>query len=588
MAIPVLTAGLTLLLAFSPETWTSIMVGAALTFAIAYVIYKLQQRETSLHKQDHDAKLERIEKLHAQDSEKIRVLYELIIKTQKGSLGEVETTLLEQQIEQAADKISETDSEQAQALKAIAGKDKGKADDLLDRITRREHDLAEVYQLRALNEYRHGNYNEAIKWNRKILELEPDNFDALAELIQCLNKTARKEEARELATSKLKELESQNPPDNARAFTLLFRIIDSYDTYSEAGLVEPYILQAREVAVKTFGEESHQMAMVYKELGNLYHSRVQYPKSEEYFLKALQCKDLSTDKAQSNRTSTLNALGILYNTLGRYPEALAAFTEGYERTAAVLGREHPTLIYFLLGMGTIQCYTGKLDEAERSFIEARRLARERMGTQHTLYQSSTFNLSSVRINQGRYDEGEALIRELIEAHASSGKPDDIYLARQLDSLGRILSIQQKYEEAEEVVRKSLAIWEKFSNPDDPSYLGCLGNLALIHKRQGKYREAETLYLRVLETLDRHGIETVLLGGTLIHLADTYELQEQYDKAEPLYARAVRLAETKYPDSNSHAKYMEYYATILEKLGRKEEASTWQARSDKLKARMEAK
>jgi len=385
------------------EVWLSIFIGILASLLIAYIIYRLQKKETTIHKQEHDAKLNEIRELHLQDSEKIRVLYELILQSQKGSLGEAESTVLEQQIEAAADNITDSDSDHAQALKAIADKDKDKADDLLDKIAQREHDLAEVYHLRAINEYRHGNYQEALKWCRKILELEPDNFEALADLIQNLNKTDQHNEARELALAKLNELEQEAEPDNEKAFSLLSRIISSIDTSVEPEQVGPYIFKAMELAQRVYGEQSHQVASIHKELGLYYQAKQQYQESEEALLKALASKDLSSDKAKSNHNWTLNALGILYNELGRYQEALDCFQQCYDSTAAVLGTDHPTIIYSLLGLGTINCYLGNMTEAERCFRQAREVGINRLGKKHKLAQSSTYNLTTILVNQGQSD-----------------------------------------------------------------------------------------------------------------------------------------------------------------------------------------
>ncbi len=53
----------------------SIVIGALVTLIIGYIIYRIQKKENTLHKQDHDARLEEIKLLHQQDSEKIKVLY---------------------------------------------------------------------------------------------------------------------------------------------------------------------------------------------------------------------------------------------------------------------------------------------------------------------------------------------------------------------------------------------------------------------------------------------------------------------------------------------------------------------------------
>jgi ABC-type nickel/cobalt efflux system permease component RcnA len=191
----VLVSKLLSAISFSSEVWMSILMGAVVTLIIAYIIYRIQKKESKIHKQDHDAKLERIEQLHLQDSEKIKVLYELIIQSQRGSIGESEAANLEQRIEDAADRINEQDSDKAQALKAIAEKDKPEADALLDKLAKYEHDLEELYNLHALNEHRHGNYNESAVWLEKLVELKPDDNEYRQRLFNDTNSAGHYDKA---------------------------------------------------------------------------------------------------------------------------------------------------------------------------------------------------------------------------------------------------------------------------------------------------------------------------------------------------------------------------------------------------------
>ena len=71
-----------------------------------------------------------------------------------------------------------------------------------------------------------------------------------------------------------------------------------------------------------------------------------------------------------------------------------------------------------------------------------------------------------------------------------------------------------------------------------------------------------------------------MAGSLNNLAACYHFQGQYAQAEPLYQRALNILQKSLPaDHPNLATGMENYATLLEKLGRKEEAQQWHAKAE---------
>jgi tetratricopeptide (TPR) repeat protein len=370
-------------LSFSTEVWMSLLLGAVVTLIIAYIIYRVQKKETIIHKQDHDAKLEEIKLLHQQDSEKIKVLYELILQSQRGSLGELEAEVLEQKIEVAAEQITEQDSDKAKALKAIADKDKSEADNLLDKIAEQEHNLLELYILRAMNEYRNGSYAEAVRWCRKIVELEPDDFDALMQLLVNLNEADNGQEAREIAIRKLDSLKPTDPEYNEKNYRLLDKIILSYDMEFESEQVEPYIFRYMELAKQKYGEQSSQMGRVYNELGRLYHMKKLYKESETSYLKSIAINE-AVDK-DNEPYVPLGNLAALYSDQKRHQEALALLDRTYQIISTSLGEEHPSLFYPLFYRARNYLELGRYQEAETFFLKAKDIVVNKLGTDHQTY-----------------------------------------------------------------------------------------------------------------------------------------------------------------------------------------------------------
>ena len=80
-------------------------------------------------------------------------------------------------------------------------------------------------------------------------------------------------------------------------------------------------------------------------------------------------------------------------------------------------------------------------------------------------------------------------------------------------------------------------------PDHPDTALSLNNLAVLYDNQGKYDKAEPLYQRALTIREKVlGPDHPDTATSLNNLAVLYDNQGKYDKAEPLYQRALTIYE----------------------------------------------
>jgi tetratricopeptide (TPR) repeat protein len=99
-----------------------------------------------------------------------------------------------------------------------------------------------------------------------------------------------------------------------------------------------------------------------------------------------------------------------------------------------------------------------------------------------------------------------------------------------------------YAEAAKQFREAVTEAERFG-PRDPRLAASLYNLALAHYHQGNYAEADPLYQRALGVAEgAWGPENPALARYLIGLADLRRLRGSYAEAERLYRRALAVRE----------------------------------------------
>ena len=89
----------------------------------------------------------------------------------------------------------------------------------------------------------------------------------------------------------------------------------------------------------------------------------------------------------------------------------------------------------------------------------------------------------------------------------------------------------------------MEIWEKQLGPDHPDVALGLNNLGLLYNNLGDYDKAEPLYKRALEIWEKQlGPDHPQVAIRLNNLGLLYNNLGDYDKAEPLLKRALEIGE----------------------------------------------
>jgi len=105
--------------------------------------------------------------------------------------------------------------------------------------------------------------------------------------------------------------------------------------------------------------------------------------------------------------------------------------------------------------------------------------------------------------------------------------------------------------------------------EHPSTAATLHQLANLYQAQGQYEAAERLYQRALKIEEQAlGVEHPDTAMTQWGLAALYERQGQYTRAEPLYQQSLAIMEKVKPH-HPHTRHLrEGYHDLLSKMKRK--------------------
>jgi tetratricopeptide (TPR) repeat protein len=187
-------------------------------------------------------------------------------------------------------------------------------------------------------------------------------------------------------------------------------------------------------------------------------------------------------------------------------------------------------------------------------------------------------------SESKYDEALPLAKralQLRESALGASHPDLIPL---LSNLAELQKARQQLTEARSYLERALAISETVLKDDIRSaYL--LDKLGYVAFNQKKPKDAENFFLKSLQIKEKAmGPETADTVQTAFDLAEIYRFRKEYEKAEPLYARALRVREKEPSTKKSDLiRTFEAYLATLHELKRTSEEGAVQQRLSQLLA-----
>jgi tetratricopeptide (TPR) repeat protein len=131
-----------------------------------------------------------------------------------------------------------------------------------------------------------------------------------------------------------------------------------------------------------------------------------------------------------------------------------------------------------------------------------------------------------------------------------------------------LGNQGHYAEAIPLGVQALAIFEKAFGPNDANVAIGSGNLAQLYVAASQYDKAEPLYKRAVAILEKHPEKEKDLAMELAGMADLYARERKYADAEPYYRRCIPLLDKYFgPDGQNSVAMVNNFANELRSQGK---------------------
>jgi serine/threonine protein kinase/Tfp pilus assembly protein PilF len=345
-------------------------------------------------------------------------------------------------------------------------------------------------------------------------------------------------------------------------------LANTYDAVGRTDLGLPHAQAAYDLYRRTLGEDHRDTIGAHNDLGVMYLSSGKYTEAEKHFRDA---HDRARRVLGPEDALTLNAEGNLAASLrqqGRFDEAEPLYRHTLEATRRTLGSNSVEAMRAANNLGLLLHKQERFAEAEPLYRQAVDISAKVLGREHPDYLNNLSNLAALLQNEGKVAEAEPIFRDTLAARRRLLGDDHPMTLQSINNLAVLLRIMNRPADAEPLYREALAGRRRAMGEEHPETLQSINNLAFFLFGQKKMTESETLFREAVDkrtrTLGPHHPDTV---NSVSNLASMLEAQQRWADTEPLLAGLCDEDSIKTISTKNAAIFVARYGICLSKLGK---------------------
>ncbi|KAL2645489.1 hypothetical protein R1flu_013076 [Riccia fluitans] len=307
---------------------------------------------------------------------------------------------------------------------------------------------------------------------------------------------------------------------------------------------------------------------IYTDMGRDLFSKGRLDEAEKYFVQALEEAKQGFGEKDPHVASSFNNLAELYRMKKDYARAEPLFLEAVRRLEIAFSPDHESVGFALHNLAGTYLLQRQFDEARKCYERSLKIKERKLGQNHPEYANTLFHLGEVLRLQGSYTNAEELIRDSVRILEEEGIGHSQTAIRRMGRLVEVLVHTDQMQEAEKLQRKILHALELSQGLEATSTIMAAENLARTLHALGKLKEAEELLERSFQTRQKvlppnHiqlGLTMFKLASVIIQRGDgalskkdelnVSDAKSDYEMAEELLRRAIRIAERCWKDASS--------------------------------------
>ncbi|CAF1434436.1 unnamed protein product, partial [Rotaria sordida] len=246
------------------------------------------------------------------------------------------------------------------------------------------------YHCLGMIKYNLGQYNEAIKFYQKSLDIKektlPPNHPDLAasynnigavyfnmgEYSKALSSHERALEIKKIALP-------PNHPDLAASYNNIGAVYFNMGEYSKALSSYERSLEIRKIALPPNHPD---LASSYNNIGNVYYNMGEYSKALSSYERSLEIKKIALPPNHPSLAASYNNIGMVYDNMGEYSKALSSYERSLEIRKIALPPNHPDLAASYNNIGSVYNNMGEYSKALSYYEKAQDIWKKSLPSNH--------------------------------------------------------------------------------------------------------------------------------------------------------------------------------------------------------------
>lgn len=349
-------------------------------------------------------------------------------------------------------------------------------------------------------------------------------------------KEAEEHYAQALAINK--EVLGTKHPDYATSLENLAKLAEKSGKKDRA---EQLYIEHLNLIKDNLGEKNPTYATAMENLAKFYQNNGNFRLAEDYFRDVLKVRKRNGGDKTVDYANTLNNLAILYKVSGRASLAESTYEEALALYKATVGDKSPLYADVVSNLANLYYSQANYKKAEQMYEESRKIIEANYTKNSLQYAMALKDLAKIHYVKSEYALAEPLYEEALQILKSRGTNSKEYAAI-INDLASLYRMQGNEAKALPLLEESIKINKEILGDKHPEYARSLYQLAVInYKKEGPTPKVKKMYEEVVAICRANPADANLYGTAVGALANLYNNEGDFAKAEPLYKEGIKVS-----------------------------------------------
>ncbi|CAF1431081.1 unnamed protein product [Adineta steineri] len=383
-----------------------------------------------------------------------------------------------------------------------------------------ESDKALYYNNLATVKNHQGNYEQAIEYYEKALEIQEKTLPA-------------------------------NHSDLATSYNNIGNVYEKMGEYSKTLL---FYEKALGIWEKTLPANHSNLATSYNNTGSVYEKMGEYSKALSFYEKALGIQGKTLPANHPSLATSYHSIGSVYNNMGEYTKALLFYEKALGILEKTLPANHPNLAQSYNDIGSVYGSMGQYPKALSFYEKALGIREKTPPANHPSLAQSYNNISGAYYYMGEYSKALSFYEKAFgiwEETLPVNHPD---LAVSYSNVGEIYRQMGECSKALSFYEKAVGIQEKTHPANHPSLAASYNNIGELYRQMGECSKALSFYEKTLRIQEKTlPADQSDFAVSYNNLGCVYYDMKEYSKALSYFQRALDIFRASLPPNHPHIK-----------------------------------